>query len=50
MFDPQTSGGLLFSVGHSTAEEALEKLQTTGIQAVFVGSVIEKTGKTLQVG
>jgi selenide,water dikinase len=50
LFDPQTSGGLLISVGATAADETMAKLQTAGIQAVFVGSVTPSTGKLLEIG
>ena len=50
MFDPQTSGGLLISVGPDSASETLETLQKAGIPAVFVGSVISGGSSRLLVG
>jgi selenide,water dikinase len=49
LFDPQTSGGLLISVAEEAADEFLAKLQKAGIQAVFVGSVEESSGKRLKI-
>jgi selenide,water dikinase len=49
LFDPQTSGGLLISVAEEAADELLAKLQKAGIQAVFVGSVEESSGKRLKI-
>ena len=41
-FDPQTSGGLLFSVPADRANELLQKLQQAGIkQAAIIGEVIQ---------
>ncbi len=50
IFDPQTSGGLLISVAGGAADETMEKLQSAGVQAVFVGSVAPNTGKRLVIG
>ena len=50
LFDPQTSGGLLFSVGASSADSARARLQNAGISATFIGSVRTSTGKLLQIG
>ena len=50
LFDPQTSGGLLVSVAAESAAELSERLKNAGIQAVFVGTVIEATGKNLRIG
>ena len=41
-FDPQTSGGLLFSVPADRANELLQKLQQAGVkQAAIIGEVIQ---------
>jgi selenide,water dikinase len=50
LFDPQTSGGLLLSVGQSAADAALENLKKAGIQAVLVGLVTADSGKRLKIG
>jgi selenide,water dikinase len=50
VFDPQTSGGLLISVAPEVADSTLDRLKKAGIQAVFVGSVKEKSGTTLVIG
>ncbi len=49
-FDPQTSGGLLISVGANSAHRLAETLQKGGIPAVFVGTVREYSGKRLVFG
>jgi len=43
LFDPQTSGGLLFSVAAQDAPKLLEALQARTIPAQAIGAVIEKT-------
>lgn len=50
VFDPQTSGGLLVSVGPEAAQFLQQKLEAAGIQAVFVGSVIHGGDKQLLIG
>ena len=40
LFDPQTSGGLLFAVAHERAESALEALLASGHAAALVGRTI----------
>ena len=50
IFDPQTSGGLLISVAPEGADETMAKLTKSGIQAVFIGSVITRGDKPLIVG
>jgi selenide,water dikinase len=50
IFDPQTSGGLLISVGKEAAQFLQQKLEAAGIQAVFVGSVIRGGDKQLLIG
>lgn len=47
VFDPQTSGGLLISLAAETAQTAALNLQKAGIQAVFVGTVGQKSDKRL---
>ena len=49
LFDPQTSGGLLFSVGWQDAPRLLDSLQASGVDAQEVGQVIEKTHPLMQV-
>ena len=43
--DAQTSGGLLFGVDESKAQEALNELATSGHSASIIGSVIDEEGK-----
>lgn len=50
VFDPQTSGGLLVSVGPEAAQFLQQKLEAAGIQADFVGSVIRGGDKQLLIG
>ena len=42
LYDPQTSGGLLFAVPKAQAEELCEKLQRAGLPAAIVGEVTEQ--------
>ena len=42
-FDPQTSGGLLFSVTAQDAPELLDALRALPTPAQIIGEVIEKT-------
>ncbi len=49
LFDPQTSGGLLFSVGSEFAQEILEKLNKLDIKSAILGRVEEKQEKTIIV-
>ncbi len=42
LYDPQTSGGLLLSVGGDRKERLLERLHTEGIGANPIGRVVEK--------
>ena len=50
MFDPQTSGGLLMAIAPESAAGVSAALANAGIQAVFVGSVLERRASTLLVG
>ncbi len=49
LFDPQTSGGLLFSVASQDAAALLEALRASGVGAQAVGEVVEKTHPLIQV-
>jgi len=49
LFDPQTSGGLLFSVEASGAAGLVESLREHGIPARDIGKVIEKTSPLIHV-
>jgi selenide, water dikinase len=42
--DPQTSGGLLFSVGADRAADALEDLRRRGVPAEDVGELVAADG------
>lgn len=42
LFDPQTSGGLLFALEKQEGARALEQLQREGVPAFYVGEIIEK--------
>ena len=43
LFDPQTSGGLMFAVDKEQADAMLEDLKKANIPAEMVGEIIEKT-------
>ena len=49
LFDPQTSGGLLFSVASKDATKILESLRAGGVDAQQMGEVIDKTHPLIQV-
>lgn len=49
MFDPQTSGGLLFSLQEQEAQLLLHKLQDSGISAAVIGQVDTFDGKSVRV-
>ena len=42
LFDPQTSGGLLFALAKDEAEACLDELKKAGVQASMIGYVTEK--------
>ena len=42
LYDPQTSGGLLFAVPKAQADDLCEKLQIAGLPAAIVGEVTEQ--------
>lgn len=44
IFDPQTSGGLLFTVSESQADELCKKLNDSGVSASVIGETTEKKG------
>jgi selenide,water dikinase len=50
LFDPQTSGGLLLSVGAGSADHVSQRLREAQIPATFVGSVMAASGSRLTVG
>ncbi|MBX9571126.1 MAG: selenide, water dikinase SelD [Candidatus Obscuribacterales bacterium] len=49
MFDPQTSGGLLFSLAQSDAELALVDLQKSGWKASIIGKFIDGDAGVVEV-
>jgi len=49
LFDPQTSGGLLFSVAAADAPGMTAALREGGISAQEIGHVVEKTKPTIRV-
>ncbi len=49
LFDPQTSGGMLFSVTSQQASQLVEALRAKGVEGRQVGEVIEKTHPLIQV-
>ena len=50
LYDPQTAGGLLISVGASDAERLLAQLVKAGVSAVEIGNVVEKQKPLIAVG
>ena len=49
LFDPQTSGGLIFSVSADEADSLLEELKKINLPASIVGEIIEKTDVAIKV-
>jgi selenide,water dikinase len=49
LYDPQTSGGLLFSVAWKDATRLLESLRTNGVNAQQIGEVIGETHPRIYV-
>ena len=49
LFDPQTSGGLLFAVDERDAQRFLEELRSHAIPAEIVGELTEKTAAEIYV-
>lgn len=49
MLDPQTSGGLLFSVSSKYVSEVMEKLNTLKIKSALIGTVEKYNGKYIVV-
>ena len=43
LYDPQTSGGLLFAVDRADANELEQELQQAGLAAKIVGEILDKT-------
>lgn len=48
IFDPQTSGGLLFAVDGNDTEKLIENLSAAGICAAKIGVVVEYSGVSLK--
>ena len=49
LLDPQTSGGLLFSVKKECVKEIMEEFESKNIKAHIVGSVADKKDKFIIV-
>ncbi|WP_125706929.1 selenide, water dikinase SelD [Companilactobacillus zhongbaensis] len=49
LFDPQTSGGLLFSIDPKYTKEVLTKLNKLDLKSAKIGSVVEKEDKEIKV-
>ncbi len=49
MFDPQTSGGLLISIGQEAGESLLARLRDAGEHAAIIGTVEADTGTALRL-
>lgn len=49
LFDPQTSGGLLFSVGREYGEEILTKLSKLELESSIIGEVVSREDKLIIV-
>ena len=49
LYDPQTSGGLLFFVGEPDAPAALQALRQAGVQAVEIGHAGRPTGHVIEI-
>ena len=51
LYDPQTSGGLLLSIGSEFEAEALRRLENAGLDTRFalIGHVVPKSGKLIQL-
>ncbi len=50
LFDPQTAGGMLISIGSNRAEALLARLQENYPEARIIGSVIERKQHSIVVG
>lgn len=46
LYDPQTSGGLLFSVAENQAESVLSALKEVGVSAWKIGKLVDSTSGT----
>jgi selenide,water dikinase len=49
LFDPQTAGGLLISVGATAAAELTRALNQNGVPALEIGEVLPLSGRLIQV-
>ena len=49
LYDPQTSGGLLFSIAPEDADQALEEIQALGLPCGIVGRITERGEKAVLV-
>jgi selenide,water dikinase len=49
LFDPQTSGGLLVSIALENAKQALEELQSLGMNCAIVGEIVSRQEKSIIV-
>lgn len=49
LFDPQTSGGLLFAVSPGQADELVNRLRAAGYPASIVGELMQKEDKEIYV-
>ncbi len=49
LFDPQTAGGLLISVGQESAGELIHALTSSGIPAAEIGTVMPRTKVLIEV-
>lgn len=49
LFDPQTSGGLLFAIAESRAKMLTDALEKASIQAAVIGRATEKGSKTIYI-
>lgn len=49
LFDPQTSGGLLFAVDENDADELLDELKAANMPASIVGEVTERQSTAIKV-
>ena len=50
LFDPQTSGGLLFALDEAAAEACLAEMRAAGIEAAIVGRAVERDEFEIYVG
>ncbi len=49
IFDPQTSGGLLISVGAENASDVMDNLKTSKLPYAIIGRVVEFSGKHVKI-